>query len=149
MERLKVLIFRIGDRDFALPSKSVKEILDSSGSLKPVFYGGEALKGLMSFGGEVVSVLNAAAILDITDNAGGPMVLVCKDRDMEKAVGLAISEVREMQLLQMSGVNPPVETDPSYLSGLIRESDENSGKVVTLLDLKRFLDFAYAKIERF
>lgn len=148
MERLKILIFRIGDRDFALPSKSVKEILDSSGSLKPVFYGGGALKGVMNFGGEVVSVLNTSVILDIADNAGGPMVLVCKEREMEKAVGLAISEVREMQLLQMSGINPSVESDPPYVSGLIRESDESSGKVVALLDLKRFLDFAFTKIDR-
>mgnify|MGYP001559655823 CR=1 FL=1 len=148
MERLKILIFRIGDRHFALPSKSVKEILDSSGSLKPVFYGGGALKGMMNFGGEVVSVLNASVILDITDNAGGPMILVCKERDMEKVVGIAISEVREMQLLQISGINPSVETDPPYVSGLIGETDENSGKVVTLLDLNRFLDFAFTKIDR-
>ncbi|MEK7851337.1 MAG: chemotaxis protein CheW [Deltaproteobacteria bacterium] len=148
MERLKILIFRIGDRHFALPSKSVKEILDSSGSLKPVFYGGGALKGMMNFGGEVVSVLNASVILDITDNAGGPMILVCKEREMEKVVGIAISEVREMQLLQISGINQSVETDPPYVSGLIGETDENSGKVVTLLDLNRFLDFAFTKIDR-
>lgn len=148
MERLKILIFRIGDRHFALPSKSVKEILDSSGSLKPVFYGGGALKGMMNFGGEVVSVLNASVILDITDDAGGPMILVCKERDMEKVVGIAISEVREMQLLQISGINPSVETDPPYVSGLIGETDEDREKVVTLLDLNRFLDFAFTKIDR-
>lgn len=148
MERLKILIFRIGNRHFGLASKNVKEILDSCGNLKSVFYGGRALRGLMSFEGDIISVLDAPYILDIDESSEDSMVLICKEKEMERAVGMTISEVKGMRVIGTSGIDPSQEDDAAYISGFIREGEGEKEMVVTLLDLKGFLDYADTKIER-
>lgn len=148
MERLKILIFRIKDSSFAFPSKNVKEILDSYGNLKTVFYGGSALQGLIGFEGDLVSVLNAQFIMDIEGEGDGPIVLICKEKGMEKGVGITVAEVKGMEYADFSRVSPPREGDAKYISGFIGEGEAGKERLVTLLDLKPFLDYAYTKIER-
>jgi len=148
MERLKVLIFRIRDRYFALASKNAKEIVDSSENLKTIFYGGRGLKGLMNFEGEVVSVLNGPFILGIEEDGEDPVILLCKEKEMERAVGITVSEVKGMDVIDTSKIAPLREKDAAYILGFIREEDKGKEKVVTLIDLKKFFDYADAKIER-
>lgn len=148
MERLKVLIFRVRDRYFALASKNAKEIVDSSENLKTIFYGGRGLKGLMNFEGEVVSVLNGPFILGIEEDGEDPVILLCKEKEMERAVGITVSEIKGMDVIDTSKIAPLREKDAAYILGFIREEDKGNEKVVTLIDLKKFFDYADAKIER-
>lgn len=148
MERLKVLIFRVRDRYFALASKNAKEIVDSSENLKTIFYGGRGLKGLMNFEGEVVSVLNGPFILGIEEDGEDPVILLCKEKEMERVVGITVSEIKGMDVIDTSKIAPLREKDAAYILGFIREEDKGKGKVVTLIDLKKFFDYADTKIER-
>lgn len=148
MERLKVLIFRVRDRYFALASKNAKEIVDSSENLKTIFYGGRGLKGLMNFEGEVVSVLNGPFILGIEEDGEDPVILLCKEKEMERAVGITVSEIKGMDVIDTSKIAPLREKDAAYILGFIREEDRGKETVVTLIDLKKFFDYADAKIER-
>ena len=147
MELLKLLTFRIGSRSFAIASNNVKEILDSCGNLKGVFYGGKALKGLMNFEGDIISVLESSFVLDLKEDGVSHMILVCKEKGKEKAVGMTITEVRGIKTLVFPQIDAPKEDDPPYISGFIREDEKESG--IPLLDLKGFLDYADTKIERF
>ncbi len=147
MERLKILIFRIRNRQFALVSKNVKEIVDSCGGVKPVFYGGKALKGLMSFGSDLVSVIDTPLVLDIEGEDQDPMILICMEKGIERPIGITVSAVKGMDVISMSSVIPSQESDAGYIAGFIKE-EENGGEVVTLLDLKRFLDYADTKIQK-
>lgn len=148
MERLKVLIFRVGDRYFAVASKNAKEIVDSYGNLNAVFYGGRALKGLMNFEGEVLSVLSGPFILGIEGEGDDPVILLCKEKEMKTAVGITVSEIKGMDIIDTSKVAPLLEKDAAYISGFIREEDKGEERVVTLIDLKRFFDYADTKIEK-
>ncbi len=148
MERLKILIFRIRDRYFALASSNAKEIVDSYGNLKTVFYGGMALKGLMNFEGDVVSVLDTSFIIDIKEDGEDPLILLCKEKGMERGVGMTISEVKGMKVIMASMINPSQEKDPPYITGFIREEVGETERTIALIDLKRFLDYAETRIER-
>lgn len=153
MERLKILTFRIRDRYFAFVSKNAKEIIDSYGNLKTVFYGGRALKGLISFEGEVVSVLDAAFILGIKEDGEDPMILLCKEKGMNRPVGITVSEIRGMEAIDTSRIAPMQDQDQdaayAYIVGFIKEEDKDKDNIVTLIDLGKFFDYADSKIERF
>lgn len=146
MELIKILIFRIRSRRFALVSKNVKEILDSHGTLITVFYGGRALKGIMNLGGDPVSVLDTPFVLDMKEEGDDPVILFCREKGMERGIGITVSEVKGMELVDSSRIVFPQETDDVYISGFIREDDGK--KEITLLDLKKFLDYADTKIAR-
>lgn len=146
MERLKILIFRIRNRQFALVSKNVKEIVDSCVGVKPVFYGGKTLKGLMSFGSDLVSVIDTPLVLGIEGEEQDPMILICMEKGIDRPVGITVSAVKGMDVISMSRVTPSQESDAGYIAGFIKE--EENGEVVTLLDLRRFLDYAETKIEK-
>lgn len=148
MERLKILIFRIKSRQFALVSRNVKEIMDSCGGVKPLFYGKKALKGLMSFGSDLVSVIDTPLVLGIQDEDRDPMVLICMEKGMERPVGITVSAVKGMDVISMSRVIPSQESDAAYISGFIKEGEGEKEGVVTLLDLRRFLDYAETKIDK-
>lgn len=148
MERLKILIFRIRDRYFALASSNAKEIVDSYGNLKTVFYGGKALKGLMNFEGDVVSVLDTPFIIDIKEDGEDPLILLCKGKGMERGVGITISEVKGMKVITGSMINPSQEKEAPYITGFIREEGGETDRTVALIDLKRFLDYAETKIDK-
>lgn len=146
MERIKILTFRIRNRYFALVSKNVKEILDSQSNLISVFYGGRALKGIMNLGGDPVSVLDTPFILDMKEGGDDPVVLFCREKGMEKGIGIVVSEVKGMDIVDTSRIASPQETDAVYISGFIRK--EEGKEEITLLDLKKFLDYADTKIAR-
>lgn len=146
MERIKILIFRIRNRYFALLSKNVKEILDSHSTLITVFYGGRGLKGIMNLGGDPVSALDTPFVLDMKEEGDDPVILFCREKGMERGAGITVSEVRGMEIVDVSKIVPPHETDEVYISGFISEGEGK--KDITLLDLKKFLDYADTKIVR-
>jgi len=148
MERLKTLIFRIRGTYFALPSNNVKEIVDSYENLKTVFYGRKALKGLMNFEGDVVSVLNTPFVLDIKQEGEDPLILLCREKGMERVTGITVSEVKGMKVTTVSMINPSQEKDAPYITGFLREEDGEMERTVALIDLKRFLDYAETKIDK-
>lgn len=146
MELIKILIFRIRNRQFALVSKNVKEILDSHSTLIPIFYGGRGLKGIINLGGDPVSVLDTPFILDMKEEGDDPVILFCREKGMERGIGITVSEVKGMELVDSSMMVSPQEADNVYISGFIREDEGR--REITLLDLKKFLDYADTKIVR-
>lgn len=148
MERLKLIIFRVENKYFAVVSKNVKEIIDSCAGVYPVFYGGKALKGLLSFGPDLISVLDTHFLMDIDDRDGERMIMICKEKDMEKPVGITVTSVKGMDIIPLSGVVPAQENDEVYVSGSITEVMGDKETNVSLLDLRRFLDYAESRIEK-
>ena len=148
MELLKIVIFRVENRHFAIFSKNVKEIIDSASGVNPVFYGGKALKGIMSFGSDLISVLDSHFLLGLGNDRGEQMILVCKEKEMEKPVGITVSAVKGMEIVSLSSVISAQGNDEVYISGLIAEVMGGKEIAVPLLDLRRFLDFAETRIEK-
>lgn len=148
MALIKVLVFKVGDRHFALLSNVVKEIIESEKTLKEVFYDkGGALKGLVNYEGDMVSVIDTAWVLDFETEAKEEFILLCKEREMEKAVSLAATMVVGMETVDTSKIKGTQDTEKSYSFGFLREGSGRSERIVTFLDLKKFLDYSRIKID--
>lgn len=172
MKKIKVITFSIFDRHFALPTAEVKELIDSSESLKTVFYDrGGALKGLMSYEGNMISVLDSGFLLDIKSNGNGngesaesdspadstspettsneTLLLVCKDQEMENPVAITITATMGMEMIDPTELKHSQDSDAGYSKGFIREGRGAAERVITVIDLKRFLEHTDGSIRKF
>ncbi len=148
MASIKVLVFKVGDRHFALLSNVVKEIIESEKTLKEVFYDkGGALRGLVNYEGDMVSVIDTAWALDFDCQNNEEFILLCKEREMEKAVSITATTVVGMESVDTSKIKGTQDTEKSYSFGFLREGSGRSERIVTFLDLKKFLDYSRIKIE--
>lgn len=149
MARVKILTFRVRDRFFALPSGSIREITESTKNLKNVFYDrGGALKGLMSYDGDMISVLDTPFLLDIDHAGDESLILVCKDRDQERPIGMLITAIEGMEIIDDTKLKHSQDEEASFTHGFIKEGKGEKQRVITLLDLRRFLDYSSNKIEK-
>jgi len=144
LEPLKIIKFMAGERHLALPSHSVREIVDSGANIKNLSYGGPALKGVINFEGELISVLETACMFDLKEAGREFLILICREKGMEGAVGLTVSAIEGMETIDISGIKPSSGNEAAYIRGFIRETGEN---VVALLDLGKLLDFALSRID--
>lgn len=133
---------------FALPSHSVKEIIEGSERLKKISYGGSVLKGVMNFDGELVSILDTPSILDMKEEGEEPIILICKEKEMDSVAGLTVSVIKGMEVIDRSGIKPTHGKEASYIHGFIREAADGDEGVVALIDLKKFLDHALTMTEK-
>ncbi len=152
MARVKILTFLVKDRHFALPSGNIKEITESGRNLKKIFYDrGGALKGLMSYEGDMISVLNTPLLLEIDKEAGAatePLVLVSKEFGSDRPIGLLITSIVGMEIIEDTSLKHSHDEAASYTHGFIKEGKGDKQRVVTLLDLSKFLEYSSAKISK-
>ena len=125
-----------------MPSNNVKEIIDNLGSVKAVSYGGDILKGVMNFDGNLISVLDLPALLDMHEGENISMMIACKDKEMDAPVAMLISSILGMETIGMSSVTPSQDDDIEYIQGFLKEDED-----VALLDLKKLLDYAGTRID--
>lgn len=148
MALIKVLVFKVGDRHFALLSNVVKEIIETEKTLKEIFYNkGGALRGLVSYEGDMVSVIDTAWALDFETEDTEEFILLCKEREMEKAVCITATTVVGMESIDTSKIKGTQDTDKSYSFGFLREGSGRSERIITFLDLKKFLNYSRNKID--
>ncbi|MCK5236567.1 MAG: chemotaxis protein CheW [Deltaproteobacteria bacterium] len=158
MAKIKILTFLINDRYFALPSASIKEILDSEKSIKQIFYNrGGALRGLLVYEGDMISVLDTEILLDIASNGNGngkgtalgmdKLVLICKDRELERAIAIVINSIDCMETIEEEELKLSQDESATYTRGFIKEGKGEEQRVVTVLDLKKFLEYSGKRIE--
>ena len=138
------MTFMVRNRHYALPSHSVKQIIENHDGVKKVFCGSSTIKGIIDFEGDLVSILDTPAVLEIVEEGRDPIILICKEKGMEGAAGLMVSAIKGMEIVDSSAIKPAHGSEATYIHGFIRERADKSEKVVALIDLKRFLDYAFA-----
>lgn len=137
MPPLKIITFMVGDRRFALPSRQVKEIIESEQGVKPLFYGGDLLKGLVDYSGDLISVLNFPLLLDISEPVECPSILVCRDKESGVSVALTISEVLGIERVGVGRIEAASDSDAGYVKGLIKAVRGGKGNAAVLIDLAK------------
>ncbi len=147
MDLLKIITFAINDSYFALPSKSVKEVVDYDEEVKALFYGSGAINGILSYEGDLVSVLNSSFFFDIPGERQEPLILICRESKGSPSMGITISSIKGIGFVDTSEVKSAQTSEADYISGFIRESSETGQRVTALLDLRKFLKYASKKIE--
>ena len=147
MDLLKIITFTINDSYFALPSKWVKEVVDYDDEVKDLFYGGGAIDGILSYEGDLVSVLNSSFCFDIPGERQEPLILICRESKGSTAMGITISSIKGIGFVDEAQIKAAQGSEIDYISGFIRESPETGQRVTALLDLGKFLKHASRKIE--
>ncbi len=147
MDHLKIITFTINDSYFALPSKWVKEVVDYDDEVKDLFYGSGAIDGILSYEGDLVSVLNSSFFFDIPGERQEPLILICRESKGSTAMGITISSIKGIGFVDTSHIKSAQSGEVDYISGFIRESPETGQRVTALLDLGKFLKHASKKIE--
>ena len=147
MGLLKIITFTINDSYFALPSKWVKEVVDYDEEVKDLFYGSGAIDGILTYEGDLVSVLNSSFFFDIPGERQEPLILICRESKESTAMGITISSIKGIGFVDTSEVKSAQTSEVDYISGFIRESPETGQRVTALLDLGKFLKYASKKIE--
>lgn len=147
MDLLKIITFAINDSYFALPSKSVKEVVDNDEEVKELFYGGGAIDGILSYEGDLLSVLNSSFFFDIPGEREEPLILICRESREDKAMGITVSSIKGIGFVDTTQIKKAQSSEADYISGFIRESSGAGQRVTALLDLGKFLKYASKKIE--
>jgi chemotaxis signal transduction protein len=101
---------RVAGEDYAIPVDEVREV-GEPGQLTPVPGARAEVLGVSNLRGEVLPIIDLAALLGMRD-AGGPERVVIVARD-ERSAGLAVGEVVDVGEVP----EPSEEADSAYLSG--------------------------------
>ncbi len=145
MADIKVITFTAGGRHLALPTKNVKEIVRTDKHLKPLFYNQSGvLKGVMELEGQMISVLNTPFILGIQEDHSMPIILVCREKGMDRAVGLVASTVDGIRTVETSHIKEPQGLKGDFWAGIL---DVPGQRKILLIELGRFLISALQKIK--
>lgn len=147
MGQLKIITFTIHESYFALPSKWIKEVVDNDDEVKDLFYGADAIEGILSYEGDLVTVLDSSFFLNIPEEKKPPLIIICKESKESAPMGLTISTIKGIGFVDETKIKMPQSTEAEYISGFIREDSDVNQKVIALLDLEKFLRFASRKIE--
>lgn len=147
MPPLKLIIFRAGESYLALPSVNVKEILETDENIKPLFYGGELLKGIIGYEGRLVSVLDLPLLLNVPDNTDKPMVIICRNKDTGLTLGLRISDVEGIRRLNTSKLSNPSRDDKKFIKGFLKTGEDPGDVTAALIDLDMIAEYSYSMMK--
>ena len=147
MELLKVITFTIDDSYFALPSKMVKEVVDNDEHVKGLFYGKGIIEGILSYEGNLITVIDSAFLMDIKMESKNPLILICRESRSSSAMGLTISSIRGVSFVHTSHIKATQGSEAEYIAGFIRDESVPGQKVTALLDLGKLLAYTSLKID--
>jgi len=137
----------VKDRCFALPSRQVKEIIESEQDIKPLFYGGELLKGLVNYSGDLVSVLNLPLLLDIPGPVKCPVILVCRDKESGLAFAITVSEILGIERVGVGRIESMSDSSDGYIKGFIKPGRDGKGNRLALIDLEKIAEMGVERIK--
>lgn len=147
MGLLKIITFAIENRNFAFPSGHVKEILDNCEGVMKLFYGGKALKGIMTYEGGLISVLNTPFLLDIESKKEN-FILLCKENPGDTAIGLTITSIKGIEYVREEEIKQSTNNEAPYIKGFSRKEISGKVTVTAILDMEKFIKHAAGKIQK-
>ena len=124
----------------------------------------------MSYEGNMISVLDSGFLFDIIGEGGSggngnaessangtsangtsneTLLLVCKEHDMENPVAITITATIGMDMIDPADLKHSQDADAGYSKGFIREGKGAAERVITVIDLKRFLEHTDGRIRKF
>ena len=116
-KELKLVGFRVGGQDLAVPIAQVQEVIRAVPATKLPTAPAHIL-GIMNLRGRVVPLLDMDTLLDLADREGeGRFIIVCRRHDM--LLGLMVNTITTMHQAQGDAVEWGVEARVGVASGLI------------------------------
>lgn len=131
---MQVVIFRIGDEQFAVETSKVQSINDIM-EITKIPNAPKYIKGLINLRGNIISLLDINLLLDIEKNNGSQNNIIILEVD-EEQVGMTVEEVDEVLEID-EDIIEKIETEKkkSYIKGVLNFKD----RIVTLIDINKLI----------
>lgn len=133
---IKLVIFRLADRNFAFPGSSIHEVI--SGTTDVFYVPGmhPSVDGVMNLRGDIQSVLRLNSLLQLpTTETKTSKRSILLGRGAGILTGIRIDELLDVADVAQSQLKPPLDTLPEHLQPLVSALFDFNGLPVTLLDL--------------
>ncbi|MCY6370430.1 chemotaxis protein CheW [Clostridium ganghwense] len=129
---MQVVIFRLGDEQFAVETAKVQGINDIM-EITRVPKSPDYIKGLINLRGNVISLLDINLLLNIEkkENVEQNNIIILKMED--EHVGITVDEVDEVLEIEEEIVEKVDDQRKLYIKGVINFKD----RVVTLIDIDK------------
>jgi len=131
---MQVVIFKIGDEQFAVETSKVQSINDTM-EITKVPKAPKYIKGLINLRGNIISLLDINLLLDIEKKNLEQTNIIILEVD-EEQVGMTVDEVDEVLEVEESIIER-IETErkKSYIKGILNFQD----RIVTLIDINKLI----------
>ncbi|MDR3591390.1 MAG: chemotaxis protein CheW [Negativicutes bacterium] len=130
MAEEQLVLFRLGNEEYAISITQVKEIIQYKGVTKlpnmPAY-----IEGIISLRGKIIPVIDLAMRLDLaTSTTGEKRALIIETAERE--IGIVVDEVTEVIHLADSAIEPsPAATGGGYIRGI----GKAGSRLIILLDV--------------
>lgn len=129
---MQVVIFKLGDEQFAVETANVQGINDIM-EITKVPKAPQHIKGLINLRGNVISLLDINLLLNIskTEDNEQSNIIILKMQDEQ--VGITVDQVDEVLEIEENIVEKVDDQRKGYIKGVINFKD----RVVTLIDIDK------------
>jgi purine-binding chemotaxis protein CheW len=124
---MRHVVFRLEKERFALPLAAVREVVVPPLAYSRVPRAPDAVRGVMNLRGRVVTVVELAPLIELSEATGAGQKIILLDRG-RRDLGLLVTEVDGIELIEK--VVPP----PGPRSDAVRGLARLKGLAVTVLD---------------
>jgi purine-binding chemotaxis protein CheW len=131
---MQVVVFKLGDEQFAVETAKVQSINDTMGITK-IPKAPMHINGLINLRGNIISLLDINLLLDIDKSENGQHNIIILEME-DELVGITVDQVDEVLDID-EDIIEKVESDrkKSFLKGVINFKD----RIVTLIDIDKLL----------
>jgi purine-binding chemotaxis protein CheW len=132
MAEEQLVLFRLGNEEYAISITQVKEIIQYKDATK-LPNTPEYMEGIITLRGKVIPVVNLALRLELTTSKESDRrVLIVETAGRE--IGIVVDDVTEVIRLQESAIEPPpTATANGYIRGIGKEEN----RLLILLDVDK------------
>ena len=133
------VLFRVGEATYAAPLTGLVEVTHPP-AVSPVPDAPDWLVGLANVRGEVTSILDLRAVLELAPHRGGPRaVLVARTPDGATVAGLLVDHVVGVRRLRVDPVGDSGDFEWGRVGEFVAGLTEDGDRLVPVLDLARVL----------
>jgi purine-binding chemotaxis protein CheW len=131
---MQVVVFRLGEEQFALETAKVQGINDMM-EITKVPKAAPYIKGLINLRGNIISLLDINLLLDVEKGEEKQSNIVIVNM-MDELIGISVNEVDEVLEVE-ENIIEKIEDDRkrAYIKGIINLKD----RIVTLVDIDKLL----------
>lgn len=123
----RLLVFGAGGESYAVPMGCVREV-ERVGRVTPVPGAPAVVRGLVNLRGEILPLLDLAALVGRKAEPSAPRLIVAQAGPADPVVALMVEELSGLAPFSEDEIEPPQQTGP------VRGSFEHRGRRVCLLD---------------
>jgi len=138
-ETLQLVCFHLAGQEFGAAIHDVRETI-GVGPVTPVFHTPVCVAGITNLRGEILAVLDLAALLGLPATKIDEMTRIVVVEAQGRAAGLLVDELGVIRQVEADAIAPAPSTFSSEIASVVRGIIPTDGAPITVIDLERLLD---------